>query len=88
MEHKRIPQQDVEKWLQRLQESAPSKVLREVAEAYGADRLQLAMMLNDLFVGVSTAEVQMIWHWKLSEKERGLSDEEIDGSLGNLAVRK
>lgn len=87
MENTSIPRQDIGRWLLRLREASPSKVLREIAEAYGADRPQLAMMLGDLFGEVSTTEVQMVWHWNLSGKGRGLCDADIDKALEGLSIK-
>lgn len=88
MENKRIPQKDIERWTQRLQNVKPSQALREIACTYEADRPDLAMMIGDLFVGISVTEVQLIWHWNLSGKGRGLGDEEIDQAFEKLTIQK
>lgn len=83
-----IPQQDRIKWLSRLDKAEPSQVLREIADAYDVGRPELGMMLGDLFQGVTTQDVQIIWHWDITKNGRGISDDRLNEAISRLTVKR
>jgi hypothetical protein len=69
-----------------LKSSPPSTSLRAVAEKFGLHRSALGFLAADVYENIMTPEVQAIWHWDLSEKGVGHSDEELDELLSHLVL--
>lgn len=76
-----VPPGDVEKWRARLSAAAPSVVLREMAEAYGANKSALGFMVADLYLDVGTPVVQAVWQWDIDQTGRGLTDADLNELL-------
>ncbi|WP_280190174.1 hypothetical protein [Delftia sp. PS-11] len=76
-----VPAGDIEKWRARLGAATPSVVLREMAEAYGANKSALGFMVADLYLDVGTPVVQAVWKWDINRTGRGLSDADLDELL-------
>lgn len=77
----KVPAGDIEKWRGRLSVAAPSVVLREMAEAYGANKSALGFMVADLYADVETPVVQAVWKWDIDRTGRGLTDEDLNELL-------
>lgn len=76
-----VPAGDIEKWRARLAVTAPSVVLREMAEAYGVNKSALGFMVADLYLDVETPAVQAVWRWDIDRTGRGLTDADLDELL-------
>ena len=79
-----LPEGDIDHWRQRLRDSPPSVVLREIAERYSVGRSALGLVLPDLGNGVYTPHVQAIWTWDLANRNSGLTDQQLDESLRDV----
>ena len=80
----KMPIEDIQKWRDRLFVLAPSAVLREIADAYGANKSALGFMLSDLHPDISSEEVTAVWSWDIAKNGKGFSDAELDEILISL----
>lgn len=61
--------------------TTPSVALREMAEAYGANKSASGFMVADLYSDVETSVVQTICEWDIDRTRRGLTDAALDELL-------
>jgi hypothetical protein len=79
-----IPIEDIDRWRARLDDVAPSAVLREMADVYAANKSSLGFMLADFHPDVSSEEVQAVWAWDIARNGKGLSDSQLDEILSSF----